>query len=145
MVVKTLTYHPQTSDNLTIKEKEAKPMLKHDQAIATLLQELETRGFVKLDDKGGLRGLTEADLQKTQQLAALIDPELVDKIKEIGHFESASLNRFADLYYLSPQVNGSATKPMELERLERIDSFDLVVADFDGFCLYVANVLKMVE
>ncbi|MEN8236569.1 MAG: hypothetical protein ABFQ95_03380 [Pseudomonadota bacterium] len=120
-------------------------MFTHDQATTLLLRELEGRGFVKLDDKGELRGLTEADLQKTNKLEALIDEELVKKIKAVGHFESGSLNRFADLYYLSPKVSGKTIELPELDRLERIDSYDLVVADFKGFCLYIEDVLKIVE
>ena len=120
-------------------------MFTHDQAVTLLLRELEERGFMKLDDKSELRGLTEDDLQKTFKLETLLDAGLVEKINAIGHFESGSLNRFADLYYLSPQVSGKTTQPPELERLERVDPYDLVVADFKGFCLYLENVLKMVE
>lgn len=120
-------------------------MFKYNHATNLLLQELEDRGFFKLDDKGELRGLAENDLQKTQKLETLINAELIEKIKEIGHFESETLNRFADLYYLSPRISGKSIQPPELERLERIDPYDLVVADFKGFCLYVENVLKIVE
>lgn len=120
-------------------------MIKHDQALAKILQELSERGFVKLADKNKLRGLTEDDLLRAQKLEELIDADVIEKIKDLGHFESQTFNRFADLYYLSPHVSGKTPEPLDLERLERIDHFDLVIADFKGFCLYVKNILKIVE
>ncbi len=115
------------------------------ESILWFIATLDERGFVKPMPKGELRGITEDDIHVAQQISPLLTPGLKEKVKKSGHFESRTINRFGDLYYVAYDIAGKAPPPLTIDRTQRMDYYAKVIVDCKTFALYVTDVIRVIE